>query len=332
MKTSTSIYISLLLAVLFLCGCEQELLINEPGNLVPKTVDEDPSLPSIRVNGAQFHSEAFGNPTDPIILVLHGGPGSDYRHLLNCKEFADDGYYIVFYDQRGAGLSQRFPYSFYTMQVMYDDLKAVIAHYRHSPSQQIFLLGHSWGAMLATAYINQYPNEIAGAILAEPGGLKWDDVEDYLSRSRDFRLFGEGLNDAVYMEQFITGRQNDHAIVDYKFQLWSAADEQRDSPTGNEGKLPYWRGGAATSKAYMDLGEKQKPDWTTNLSQYTTKVLFIYSENNKAYGLAHAQKVSSAYPNAQLFETLGAGHDMLSFPTGWNNTYPAMLNYLNSLK
>ena len=332
MKNSKSLVVSLFLCVLLFGGCEQELSINAPGNLVPKTVDEDSSLPSIIVNGAQLHSEAFGSPINPMIVVLHGGPGADYRHLLNCKEFANQGYYVVFYDQRGAGLSQRFPYSTYTLQVLYDDLRAVIAHYRTSPIQQIFLLGHSWGAMLATAFINEYPDAISGAILGEPGGLKWDDVEDYLSRSRDFRLFGEGLNDAVYMEQFITGRQNDHAIVDYKFELWAAADEQGDSPTGNTGKLPYWRGGAATSKAYIDLGEKQKPNWTTNLSQYTTKILFIYSENNKAYGLAHAQKVSSAYPNVQLFETLGAGHDMLSFPTGWNNTYPTMLNYLNSLK
>ena len=332
MKNSRS-FIASLFAVLLLSGCEPELSINEPGNLVPKTVDQDSSLPSIKVNGAQLHSEAFGNPSDPMIVVLHGGPGIDYRHLLNCKEFADNGYRVVFYDQRGAGLSQRFPYSSYTMQVAYDDLNGVIAHYRTSPTQPIFLLGHSWGAMLATAYINQYPTaDIRGLILGEPGGLKWQDVEDYISRSQDFRLLGEGFNDAVYAEQILTGRQNDHAIIDYKFDLWAAAGEGKDSPTGNEGRLPRWRSGAATNNAYIDLGEKENPDWTTNLSQYTTKILFIYSENNKAYGLAHAQKVSSAYPNVELFETLDAGHDMLSFPRGWNNTFPTMLNYLNSLK
>jgi len=313
-------------------ACEPELSIHESGNLVAKTADQDSSVPSIYVNGAQLHAEAFGDPDDPMIVVLHGGPGEDYRDLLNCKEFANDGYRVVFYDQRGAGLSERFPHSTYTMQVLYDDLTAVISYYKASPTQPVFLLGHSWGAMLATAYINQYPSVINGAILGEPGGFKWDDVEDYLSRSRDFRLFSEGLNDAVYMEQFITAKENDHALLDYKFQLWATADGGEDSPTGNEGKLPYWRSGAVTSNAYMEWGDEHRPDWTTNLQQYTTKVLFIYSENNEAYGLAHAQKVSSAYPNVQLFETLNAGHDMLSFPRGWNNTYPVMLEYLNALK
>ncbi|MDL1892501.1 alpha/beta hydrolase, partial [Sphingobacteriales bacterium CHB3] len=56
--------------------------------MVPLTVDQDPSLPSISVNGTQLHAETYGNPNDPMIVVLHGGPGSDYRSLLNCSKFA----------------------------------------------------------------------------------------------------------------------------------------------------------------------------------------------------------------------------------------------------
>ncbi len=131
----------------------------EPGLLVPRTVDEDPDLPSITVNGAQLHSEDFGPPDSAIIVVLHGGPGSDYRYLLNCKEFANQGYRVVFYDQRGSGLSQRFPKSSYnSVQIMTDEVEGVIAHYRTSPAQKVFLLGHSWGAMLATAYVNEHSN------------------------------------------------------------------------------------------------------------------------------------------------------------------------------
>ncbi|WP_416865261.1 MAG: alpha/beta hydrolase [Imperialibacter sp.] len=310
-------------------GCQDDLDINDSGNLVPKTVDENASLPSVSLNNALFHAEAFGPADGPLLVVLHGGPGSDYRYLLNCKEFANQGYRVVFYDQRGTGLSQRFPKSHYTMQVAYDDLSGIISHFRSDANQKVFLLGHSWGAMLASAYINQYPSAIDGAILAEPGGLVWKDVEDYITRSRKFKYFGESLNDAVYADQFVTGKTDQHAILDYKFMLLTS---QESSEIGNEGSLQEWRGGAVTFDAYLEIGDKQKPDWTTNLNKYTTQVLFIYSANNKAYGLQHAQKVSAPYPSVKLFETEGAGHDMLSFPTGWNNTYPVMLDYLNSMK
>lgn len=324
-------YLLALLAVItiFYTGCTEGKEINDLGNLVAKTVDQDATIPAIRVNNALFHSEAFGPVNGPLIIVLHGGPGADYRYLLRCQEFATQGYRVVFYDQRGTGLSQRFPKSIYTLQIAYDDLSAVISHYKTSPTQKVFLLGHSWGAMLATAYIEKYPTAISGAVLAEPGGFIWKDVEDYLDRSRKISLSSEKLNDATYIDQFITGEKNQHAILDYKLNILSA---QESSEIGNEGKLPGWRFGAVTLDAYFSIGDKQKPNWTVNLNNYTTKVLFIYSANNKAYGLAHAQKVSSAYPNIQLFKTEAAGHDMLSFTTGWNNTYPTMLSYFNSLK
>lgn len=331
MKTSTYLIASILALGLFTTSCEEELFINEPGNLVPRTVEQDLTLPSITVNGIRLHAEAFGDPNDPMVVVLHGGPGFDYRSLLSCKDLADQGYRVVFYDQRGAGLSERVPFASFTQEEMYEDLTAVIAHYRSSPTQKVFLLGHSWGAMLATAYINRFPAAIAGAVLAEPGGFKWKDIKDYIARTRELTIGGEGLNDALYMEQFITGAEDEHATLDYKFGMLAVSSESSDSPTGN-GRIPRWRSGAATFYAYLKLGKENNPDWTTNLGQYTTNVLFVYSENNKVYGLEHAQKVSSAYPSAQLFETLDAGHDMLASSVGWSNTFPTILNYLNSLK
>jgi proline iminopeptidase len=317
---------------LLLGGCKKEKYINESGNLVPKTVEQDFSLPSITVNGAKFHAEAFGPADSAIILVLHGGPASDYRYLYNCKAFATQGYRVVFYDQRGTGLSQRFPKSYYTsVQQSYDDINAIIGYYRKSASQKVFLLGHSWGGILASAYINRYPTAVNAAVVAEPGGLKWKDVKDYIETSRKMKFTSEALNNATYLDQFITGKENEHEILDYKYSMLASTGDESNI-VGNEGELPQWRPGVVLQNAYFDIANRENPDWTTSLYLFTTKVLFVYSERNTAYGLAHAQKVSSAFPNVQLFKTLGAGHDMLSFTTGWNNTYPVMLSYFNSLK
>lgn len=316
----------------FFTACKKQLVIQDEGNLVPKTVEHDPLLPSITVNGTQLHAEAFGHKDSAMLIVLHGGPGYDYRYLLNCKAFANQGYRVIFFDQRGAGLSKRHPKNSYSLQIMYDDLSAVIAHYRSSLNQKVFLLGHSWGAMLATAYINKYPTKINGVVLAEPGGFVWQDVLDYVGRTGEIKFTSELINDMLYADQFITGKDKEHAILDYKYALLSVVDGHKDNPTGDEEKLPLWRAGAIANRALFEIGEKEKPNWTTNLNQYTTKVLFVYSEKNKAYGLQHAQKVSSAYPSVQLFKVNGAGHDMLTFPTGWGNFYPVALTYLNSLK
>lgn len=156
MKSKTILLAALLTATWLWPGCDKKEIMLQPGNLVPKTVDQDPSLPAIALNGTVLHAETFGHPDSAMLVVVHGGPGADYRYLLNCRAFAADGYFVVFYDQRGAGLSRRHGREAFTLQVTIDDLDAVIEHYHSSAGQKVFLLGHSWGAMLATAYINDF--------------------------------------------------------------------------------------------------------------------------------------------------------------------------------
>ena len=316
---------------LTISGCEDqdEFEPGKPGLLVPRTVDQDPSLPQLSINGTKLHLETYGNQDDPIIVVLHGGPGGDYRSMLKCKAFAGNGYFVVFYDQRGSGLSQRHPKKLYSLDIMIEDLSAIIHHFRKSPDQKLLLLGHSWGAMLATAYINQHPSEISGAILSEPGGLTWNVTKDYMSRTRELEYFSEVVNDAVYYDQILTVKHDEHEILDYKFALTTVVEHASGNPLGNAGPYPNWRSGAVVQVALLEIAEEEGLDFTTNLSQFTTPVVFMFSELNRAYGPAHAQLVSSAYPNAQLKLIKGTGHEILWF--GWEHYYPTVLEYLSEL-
>src|SRR6186713_3017067 len=132
-------------------GC---LCDSDTGGLVPETVAEDPSLPAIDLNGTRLHTEAFGPPDGPVIMVLHSGPGGDYRGLLPLSELAEDGYRVVFWDQRGTGLSQRHDADTISLETYLEDLRLVIEHY--APDRGLVFIGQSWGAMYATAFINQY--------------------------------------------------------------------------------------------------------------------------------------------------------------------------------
>lgn len=314
------------ISVVILCSCETYEL-SEPALLVPLTVTENPSLPSIDVNGTSLHSETFGNPDDPIVVAIHGGPGADYRSILNCRNFADDGYYVVFYDQRGSGLSERHDANVYTMQVFIDDLKAVIEYYISDQEQKVILMGHSWGAMLATAYVDQYPQEIAGLVLMEPGGFTWDQTLEYVGRTRTMKLFSENVNDFMYLDQLITGDQ--HNTLDYKENLRLSASFSEDNSVGNAGPYPFWRSGAVCSSATMKFAEENSFDFTSNLSQYSNKVLFAFSELNESYGVEHAELVSAPFPNVQLVEIIGTGHEIPYF--GWQNYYPVAKAYLDEI-
>jgi proline iminopeptidase len=333
MKTklfTANIVLHAIAATILIASCKKELTLDQPGNLVPKTVDHDPTLPAISVNGTRLHSEAFGNPNDPMVIYLHGGPGSDYRNGLQAKQLIDNGYYVVFYDQRGSGLSKRHDKNTYSLQLMLDDLTSVINHYRTATGQKVFLLGHSWGAMLATAYVNSYPSRISGIILAEPGGFTDEMVEEYGEISRKINLLSESNNDAIYLDQFLTGDENDHEILDYKISLVASHTYSKNNIEGIEGPSLTWRNGAVILNSFIDLSMNEGFDFTQNLNQYTPKVLFLYSELNKAYGLQHAQRLAGYFSNVTITEIPDTGHEMIYFK--WNTVYPLVLNYLNSLK
>ena len=130
------------------------------GFTVPDTVERDRSLPTVELNGYPFHAETFGEPDRPVVIVLHGGPGADYRYLYPLKALADE-HLVVFYDQRGTGLSPRVPAEQITLQVFLDDLDAFVAAF--GKGRPVHLVGHSWGAMLASAYAGAHPHKVGKA-------------------------------------------------------------------------------------------------------------------------------------------------------------------------
>ncbi|MBR9923078.1 MAG: alpha/beta hydrolase [Bacteroidetes bacterium] len=317
------------LACAILISCEKELDIHEPGNLVPKTVIDDSGLPSISVNGTSLHAETYGKPDSSLVIFLHGGPGADYQNGLNLRQLADDGYYVVFYDQRGTGLSQRHDKNTYSIQLYLDDLTAVIEHYRTSPDQKVFLFGHSWGAMLTAAYINAYPDRIDGAIFAEAGGFNKQLLDEYGEASRKLELFSEITNDVLYYDQFLTGRENEHELLDYKLAIASSFSYAEGNDEGIEGPSPFWRNGAIVLQAFVDISEEEGFDFTTHLNEFQTRVLFLYGENNKSYGLSFAEKEAAFFPNSEIVQIEDTGHEMIYFK--WHSVYPVVLDYLNAL-
>jgi proline iminopeptidase len=287
-------------------GC---LCADDPGNLVPRTVTEDPSLPAIELNGTRLHSEAFGDPDDPVIIVLHGGPGSDYRCLLPLRALADDGYRVVFWDQRGTGLSQRHDASTLDLDIYLEDLRQVIEHY--APNRPVVFIAQSWGAMYMTAFINEhgdYNGRIRGAILTEPGAFTDEQLAGFLSRLQgSLSPLGEQFNDALWSAQFLTPA--DHERADYQaglFVIRGVPSEHRDP----NNLAPFWRAGAVVSKRFQAIA-KQPFDWTTNLAAFQHQVLFLRGDLNDAATLEHQQELAAAYPHARIETITNVGHEVI---------------------
>ncbi len=298
----------------------------EPGNLVPRTVDEDPSLPSLEVNGTNLHLQTFGNSENPVLIFLHGGPGGDHRSLLRLKDRYNDyslvdEYYCVFYDQRGAGLSRRhglledaFDHDVKELfpEVYLADLHAIVEHF--SPDDKVILMGHSWGGAHATYYVNTYPEKVAAVIVSEPGPFHSDDADAI--PNVNIKLFNEGVSDAMWNSQFISA--NDHESADYNFLTIILAMNPIDEyhfVLDEKESIKFWRYGAVANlndlgNAINDNGEFHY-DFTNNLSNFTTKALCINGSLNEILTVEFQEDNMARYPNYEIRIIEDVGHDLM---------------------
>lgn len=318
-----------LLSVTLVAGC---LDPSEDGNLVPKTVDEDPTLPQLAFNGSRFHLEAFGNEADPVVIMLHGGPGSDYRSMLGLRMAVDgqrleDTHRVVFWDQRGSGLSQRHDADDFDIGIYNQDLDWLIEHF--SPGRPVVLVGHSWGGMYASAYISEHPSKVAGAVLIEPGPLTGDLFEDIKQDVVNFDLFGEWLNDFTWAQSVIS--PDDHARADF-LRLVGMLSHDLQPDFGDTETPLFWREGAVANTAMQNDGLKDGKgvwDFTTGLDEFTTPVLFMASERNTVIGEQFQRRQLGFYPNADLIVIQNSGHEVPF--TQPEATLRAILSYLGEI-
>lgn len=287
---------------------------------VPATVATDPTLPHVTIDDMTFHAQTYGKPGRPVVVVVHGGPGGDYGYLLNLHALEDE-YFVVFYDQRGAGLSPRVDSTELTLATMVADLHRIITHYGQGDA--VKLIGHSWGAMLAAAYIGEHPTTVDKVVLAEPGGLD----NSALARFREHQTDSQGL--AYYQTLLITIFESLHleatdqdAQMDYIFKRMSdefvnaAATGYRCSDVTVEAvvpdvPLPPSRFGARAFNTLFgpnaDLSSIK-----ANGDRYTNEILFLASSCNEFLGEAFQRTQMEIFPNARLAIIPDAGHEMVS--------------------
>lgn len=121
----------------------------------------------ITTDNANLYYQLFDTPESrnkTPIICLHGGPGSNQQYLVGLKVLAPQNP-VILYDQSGCGKSTTNDPEFddYNLEYYVSELKQFINKLNYD---QVILLGHSWGAMLAVAYTLENPSKVKSLILS----------------------------------------------------------------------------------------------------------------------------------------------------------------------
>lgn len=112
-------------------------------------------------------TKRFGNNPRVKLLLLHGGPGATHEYFECMESFLPkEGIEFIYYDQLGSAYSEQ-PQdtSLWDLNRFVDELEQVRSALGLN-QDNFYLLGHSWGGILAMEYALKYQQNLKGLIIS----------------------------------------------------------------------------------------------------------------------------------------------------------------------
>ena len=182
----------------------------------------------VTVNGVRHFYRMIGHG-EPFV-VLHGGPGMWHDELF--PFFADlaTDHRVVFYDQRGNGksLMDEITADNFTTDLLVSDLDELRQAWGFD---QINIIGHSWGGLLAMYYAAQHPSRVRRLVLVDAAPVN----TELLMQSYDVLTARFSARDRDRLEEIYSSagfRDGDPALFNEAMRLSEGAtflvDEARE--------------------------------------------------------------------------------------------------------
>jgi pimeloyl-ACP methyl ester carboxylesterase len=132
------------------------------GEILPNSIAE---ISYLRLGGFDQWVMIRGeNITNPILVLLHGGPGFPEMRLFRTFNAALERHYtVVYWMQRGTSKSfdRRMPASSLTIEQFITDLDELVELLRaRFGKEKVVLYGHSWGSVLGILYASRFPEKV----------------------------------------------------------------------------------------------------------------------------------------------------------------------------
>jgi len=170
---------------------KRESILDRKVHILDSVIWEIPNVPrlcdklklqkkTIDIGGCNLYVEEQGKGT-PIVLI-HGGPGSTHIEFHPAFDQFSKFARIIYYDQRGCGLSDYKPEEGYSVLQAANDLDRLR---EKLGIEKWVVLGFSYGGFLAQYYTTLFPEHVMGLVIVNGStGLHNSVLQD--TRSRDF--------------------------------------------------------------------------------------------------------------------------------------------------
>jgi proline iminopeptidase len=187
-------------------------------NIATTAIKDSAALPQyIELGGfKQVVRIAGDDVANPILLLLHGGPG--FTEMALFAEYNKDlekEFIVVNWDQRGAGLSYapNIPDSTMTLEQFINDAHELVSWLKTTYNKEkIYVLGHSWGSVLGVNLVQRYPEDFYAYVGVGQGVNMFDNERLSFKFTLDTAI-ADNNHEAIKELKAIEKRYPPHGIV-----------------------------------------------------------------------------------------------------------------------
>ena len=276
-------------------------------------------MPQITANGIQLEYEAFGDPAEtPLLLVMGLGAQLTLWPLELVDALVARGYYVIRYDNRDIGLSQKFsgsgvpnfkrvalmrllglrariPYRLSDMAAdaagLLDALGIAKAH----------VVGASMGGMIVQLMAINHPDKLLSAtsVMSTTGNRRLPSPKPEAMKALMTRApLGATLEEAIPFGIAISRAIGSPA--------YPAPEERLRERIARDFKRSFYPEGPARHiAAIVDDGDRRK-----RLAKVTTPTLVIHGTDDPLVPVEGGRDTAASIPGAKLLEIEGMGHDL----------------------
>jgi 3-oxoadipate enol-lactonase len=260
------------------------------------------------VNGATLSWREAGSGSD-VLVLLHGFPFSSasWRPQL---EFPPAGWRVIAPDMRGFGGSGPLPGNRLAMDLLADDVAALLQHLGVS---RAVIAGLSMGGYVAFALMRRAPQLACGLVLSDTRATA-DTAEGKQGR----------VKNAKHVHAHGTA-----ALIDAMVPRLLSADTRAQLPHVEQELRAMMSSASAPAVIAALLGMAERPDSTPQLRSINVPVQIIVGEHDEITPPGDARLLARAIPGARMEVIPGAGHvPNLEQPVAFNRVLEGFLDGL----
>lgn len=250
-----------------------------------------------------FATEAFGEESDPAILLIMGATASMlwWPDEL-CEALATTGRHVIRYDNRDTGRTTTQPPGspLYSIDDMADDAMAILDGYA---IERAHLVGMSLGGMIAQLVALKQPQRVLSLTLISSSAFDEDDPDLPPMDPALLAHFGT-LGELDWSDR--------EAVVGFHVETWrisaGAGADFDEARARNLAEREYDRAlnpQSAMNHAMLGGGEA----WRGRLVEIAAPALVIHGRTDPVLSFEHGRRLASALPSARLV-ALDAGHEL----------------------